>query len=54
MLRKNRRLRKEDLYSKAQEHENKTKAEKKPKIKEALETGTRIPNELRIEEENLR
>lgn len=54
MLRKNIRLRKEYLYSKAQEHEDKTKAEKKRKIKEAFETGTRIPNELRVEEEQLR
>lgn len=54
MLRKNIRLRKEYLYQKAQEHEDRSKAEKKRKIKEAFENSTRIPNELRLEEEQLR
>lgn len=54
MLRKNIRLRKEYLYQKAQEHEDRSKAEKKKKIKQAFENSTRIPNELRLESEQLR
>jgi U3 small nucleolar ribonucleoprotein protein IMP4 len=54
MLRKNIRLRKEYLYSKAQEHEDRSKAIKKRKIKEAFENNSRIPSELRREEEGLR
>ena len=54
MLRKNIRLRKEYLYRKGLEHEDKSKAEKKRKIREAFENSERIPSELRLEEAALR
>lgn len=54
MLRKNIRLRKEYLFKKGLEHEDKSKAEKKRKIRDAFENSARIPSELRLEEADLR
>ena len=54
MLRKNIRLRKEYLFRKGLEHEDKSKTEKKQKIREAFENSERIPSELRLEESSLR
>lgn len=54
MLRKNMRLRKEYMYRKGLEHEDRSKSEKKRKIKESIDNKERIPSELRNEESNLR
>eukprot|EP00357_Protocruzia_adherens_P003976 CAMPEP_0115010604 /NCGR_PEP_ID=MMETSP0216-20121206/23420_1 /TAXON_ID=223996 /ORGANISM="Protocruzia adherens, Strain Boccale" /LENGTH=289 /DNA_ID=CAMNT_0002378861 /DNA_START=109 /DNA_END=978 /DNA_ORIENTATION=- len=54
MIRKNTRLRKEYLYKKGQEQQEKIKMEKKLKIKAALEQNKAIPTELKAEEKALR
>ena len=54
MLRKNIRLRKEYMFKKGLEHEDKSKADKKRKIRDAFENSERIPSELRLEEADLR
>jgi U3 small nucleolar ribonucleoprotein protein IMP4 len=54
MLRKNIRLRKEYLFRKAAEHEDRAKAEKKRKIREAVGNNEHIPSELRQDESELR
>ncbi|ESQ28999.1 hypothetical protein EUTSA_v10023618mg [Eutrema salsugineum] len=54
MLRRNVRLRKEYLYRKNLEGEERRVYEKKRKIREALQEGKPIPTELRNEESKLR
>ncbi|VVA93589.1 unnamed protein product [Arabis nemorensis] len=54
MLRRNIRLRKEYLYRKNLEGEERVLYEKKRKIREALQEGKPIPTELRNEESKLR
>ncbi|KFK38028.1 hypothetical protein AALP_AA3G060800 [Arabis alpina] len=54
MLRRNVRLRKEYLYRKNLEGEERVLYEKKRKIREALQEGKPIPTELRNEESKLR
>ncbi|KAL6129648.1 hypothetical protein ACLB2K_072997 [Fragaria x ananassa] len=54
MLRRNRRLEKEYLFRKSKETLERTKYEKKRKIREAVQEGKPIPTELRNEEAQLR
>lgn len=54
MLNRNRRLRKEYLYRKSVEANERAHDEKKRKIREALQEGKPIPTELRNEEAKLR
>eukprot|EP00877_Chromochloris_zofingiensis_P015207 jgi/Chrzof1/9940/Cz04g21140.t1 len=54
MLRRNARLRKEYLYRKSLEGNERAAYERKRKIRQALEEGKPIPNELRTEEGGLR
>ncbi|KAL7753881.1 snoRNA-binding rRNA-processing protein imp4 [Sorochytrium milnesiophthora] len=53
MLRRNARLRKEYIYKKALEQQEKTTFEKKQKLKAALESGKSVPTELRKESHSL-
>ncbi|KAL6130032.1 hypothetical protein ACLB2K_068413 [Fragaria x ananassa] len=54
MLRRNRRLEKEYLFRKSKETLERSKYEKKRKIREAVQEGKPIPTELRNEEAQLR
>lgn len=54
MLRRQVRLRKEYLYRKSVEDQERTIAEKKRKLKRALDEGKPIPTELRKDEAELR
>jgi U3 small nucleolar ribonucleoprotein protein IMP4 len=54
MLRRNRRMMEEYLYRKNLEGKEREQYEKKRKIRQALEEGKSIPNELRNEEAALR
>lgn len=54
MLRRQVRLRKEYLYRKSLEDQERTILEKKKKLKRALDDGKPIPTELRKDEAELR
>jgi U3 small nucleolar ribonucleoprotein protein IMP4 len=54
MLRRNARLRKEYLLKKSQEGEQKELAQKRQRVKEAIESGKPLPPELREEAERLK
>uniref|UniRef100_A0A7S0LAG2 Brix domain-containing protein n=1 Tax=Coccolithus braarudii TaxID=221442 RepID=A0A7S0LAG2_9EUKA len=54
MLRRNARLRREYMYKKSAEANDRATAERKRKVKDALESGKPVPHELRGETDTLR
>ena len=54
MLRRNARLRREYLFKKSADNKERVTAERKRRVKEAIESGNPIPYELRANADQLR